>query len=110
MKHLRRSSTNAADDSKGHSLGLEGDLFLYIILALAAGVVLLLVCMISGVSPGISIIIAAIPLPLCLAFLFIFKIGKPPRYTGDLFQKWFGNKSLKKEPSSENSNIGRNEK
>ncbi|MCM8540631.1 MAG: hypothetical protein NE328_10180 [Lentisphaeraceae bacterium] len=96
MKHLRQTPTNASNDSKGHSLGLEGDQFLYIIAGVVAGIIILLVSMNSGISPGTSLIIAAIPIPLCIVFLFVFKIGKPPRYSADLFQKWFGNKSLKK--------------
>lgn len=94
MKHLRQTPTNSGDDSKGHSLGFEGDQFLYIIAGIVAGVILLLVCMNSGMSPGLSLFIAVTPLPFCIGFLVIFKIGKPPRYTRDLFQKWFGNKSL----------------
>ena len=96
MKYLRQTSTNAADDSKGHSLGLEGDQFLYIIAGLVAGIVLLLLCMNSGISPGLSLLIAIMPMPLCVGFLIIFKIGKPPRYARDLIQKWLGHKSLNK--------------
>lgn len=96
MKHLRKTPTNSADDSKGHSLGLEGDQFLYIISALVAGVLLLLVCMNSGISPGTSLIIAGLPIPLCITFLVIFRIGKPAGYTRDLLQKWFGTKNLDK--------------
>lgn len=100
MKHLRQTPTNSSDDSKGHSLGLEGDQFLYIIAGVIVGIILLLVCMNSGISPGLSLLIAATPIPLCIGFLFIFKIGKPPRYTADLLQKWIGNKTLEKEKTS----------
>lgn len=102
MKYLRQTPTNSADDSKGHSLGLEGDQFMYIIAALVAGVGLLMFCMSSGVSPGISLFIAVIPIPLCIAFLFIFKIGKPPRYARDLIQRWAGNKNLRKDQHKRN--------
>jgi hypothetical protein len=94
LKHLRQTPTNASDDSKGHSLGLEGDQFLIVIAGLVAGVILLLVCMQSGASPGLSLTMAAMPIPLCVGFLVIFKIGKPPRYARDLIQKWAGHKSL----------------
>jgi len=94
MKGLRRNQTNAADDSKGHSLGLEGDQFLYIIGALVIGVVLLLAGMKGGLSPGLALMIACIPVPIVIIFLVVFKIGKPPRYQGDLIQKWFGNTSI----------------
>ena len=102
MKYLRQTSTNSADDSKGHSLGLEGDQFLYIIAALVAGVILLLTCMSSGVPPGLSFLIAVTPLPLCVAFLVIFKINKPPRYMRDLIQKWAGRKNLKQSKTEPN--------
>ena len=102
MKYLRQTPTNSSDDSKGHSLGLEGDQFLYIIAGLVCGVVLLLLCMSSGISPGLSLFIGITPIPLCIAFLFIFKIGKPPGYAGDLIQKWTGNKNLRKEKTLTN--------
>ena len=102
MKHLRFTPTNSADDSKGHSLGLEGDQFLYIIGGLVAGVFLLLACMKSGMSPGLSMVIAGLPIPLCALFLFTFKIGKPPRYTKDLLQKWTNKKSLSRYKYREN--------
>ena len=102
MKHLRQTPTNSADDSKGHSLGLEGDQFLYVIGALIAGVVLLLISMNSGASPGMSLLLASLPMPVAVLFLFIFKIGKPPRYAGDLMQKLFGNRSLKRDEDSTN--------
>ena len=102
MKHLRQTPTNSSDDSKGHSLGLEGDQFLYVIGALLVGVVLLLVAMNSGVSPAMSLLLAVLPMPIAVAFLFIFKIGKPARYAGDLIQKIFANRSLKKEETSGN--------
>ena len=94
MKGLRRNNTNAADDSKGHSLGLEGDQFLYVIGALVVGVVLLLAGMKGGLNPGVALMIACIPVPIVIIFLIVFKIGKPPRYQGDLIQKWFGNTSI----------------
>ena len=97
MKYLRQTPTNSADDSKGHSLGLEGDQFMFIIAGLVAGVILLLVCMKSGMSPGLSLTVGVLPLPLCIIWLIVFKIGKPPRYTSDLFQKWQGNTSLTQE-------------
>ena len=102
MKHLRQTSTNSADDSKGHSLGLEGDQFLVIIAGLVAGILILLVSMNSGMSPGLAILLSVSPIPLCVAFLVIFKIGKPPRYTRDLLQKWLGQKSLPKQKGSRN--------
>ena len=102
MKYLRQTSTNSADDSKGHSLGLEGDQFLYIIAGLVGGVILLLICMNSGMSPGLSLLIAAMPIPLCVGFLVVFKIGKPPRYSGDLIQKWSGKTCLIKNQTKAN--------
>ena len=102
MKYLRQTPSNSSDDSKGHSLGLEGDQFLYIIAGLVAGVLLLLFCMSNGMSPGISFLIAISPIPMCITFLIVFKIGKPPRYAFDLIQKWLGHKSLSKGKCSPN--------
>ena len=102
MKYLRQTSTNSGDDSKGKSFGLDGDQFMIVIAGLIAGVIVLIICMNSGMSPGLSLMTACLPIPFCIGYLVIFKIGKPPRYTIDLMQKWFGNKSLSKGPCSTN--------
>lgn len=92
----RRNSTNSANDSKGHSLGLEGDQFMFVIAALVVGVVLMLACQKAGMSPGAALMVAVIPVPLVVIYLVVFKINKPPRYQGDLIQKWNGNTSIVK--------------
>jgi hypothetical protein len=102
MKQLRRHQTNSGDDSKGHSMGLAGDQFLYVIAAIILGVVLLIGGMKSGLSPGTSLILAVIPIPFVILFLVVFKINKPPRYQGDLIQKWFGNTSITRGPKKKN--------
>jgi hypothetical protein len=94
QKELRRNSTNSSDDSKGHSLGLEGDQFLYLIVAIVLGIVILLAGMKSGMSPGSAILLAIIPIPLAVIYLLTFKINKPAGYQADLFQKWSGNTSI----------------
>jgi hypothetical protein len=93
-KYLRQTPTNSSNDSKGNSMGLEGDLFLFLIAGVLLGVILMIACMKSGMSPGLSIITAILPMPFIILFLYVFKIGKPKNYQGDLMQKWMGNTSI----------------
>lgn len=102
MSNLRHNPTNSANDSKGHSMGLEGDQFMYIVAALVIGFVLLIVSMKAGASPVQSMIIGAIPIPFVLLFLLIFKINKPEGYQNDLIQSWMGNTAIERKHFPEN--------
>ncbi len=86
---LRFTDTNAADDSKGRTWGLEGDLFWIVVGGGFAFVMVLLLCF-SALKMGllISLIMAAIPLTLCLIYIFVFRQGKPPGYDIDCLDHW----------------------
>ncbi|HUK82033.1 MAG TPA: hypothetical protein VLZ12_05310 [Verrucomicrobiae bacterium] len=81
---LRLTETNSADDSKGRTWGLEGNLFWYMTGGCFASVMTLLLlfsaCRFSFMA---SLVIAAIPLLLTLAYIYGFRQGKPPGYDVD---------------------------
>jgi hypothetical protein len=88
---VRFTDTNAADDSKGRTWGLEGDLFWIVVGGGFAFVMALLLCF-SALKMSLitSLIIGAIPLALCLAYIFIFRQGKPSGYDIDCLDYWLG--------------------
>jgi hypothetical protein len=87
--NVRFTDTNAADDSKGRTWGLEGDLFWIVVGGGFAFVMILLVCFSAlKLSFTMSLIIASVPLTLCLTYIFIFRQGKPAGYDLDCLDYW----------------------
>ena len=81
---LRLTETNSADDSKGRTWGLEGNLYWYMTGGCFASVMTLLITFsVAKVSFLISLVIAAIPLLLTLVYVYGFRQGKPPGYDTD---------------------------
>ena len=86
---LRLTETNSADDSKGRTWGLEGNLFWYMTGGCFASVMTLLITFsVAKVSFLVSLVIAAIPLFLTLAYVYGFRQGKPPGYDTDCLDCW----------------------
>ncbi|MGD0207491.1 MAG: hypothetical protein ABSC89_07800 [Verrucomicrobiota bacterium] len=84
---LRLTDTNAASDSKGRTWGLEGGLFWWLIGGIGAGITLFFVLLVvMSVSLATSLLVALVPLLLCLAYIFGLRQGKPPGYDRDCFE------------------------
>jgi Flp pilus assembly protein TadB len=84
---LRLTDTNAASDSKGRTWGLEGNLFWWLIGGLGAGItVFFILLVLVGSSLSVSVLVAFVPVLVCLAYIFGLRHGKPPGYDRDLFQ------------------------
>ena len=86
---LRFTDTNAGDDSKGRTWGLEGDLFWIAVGGGFASVMIVLLCF-SALKMSLitSLVIAAVPLTLCLIYIFVFRQGKPASYDIDCLDHW----------------------
>ena len=100
---FRFTDTNAADDSKGRTWGLEGDLFWFVAGGAFAFVMVLLVCFSAlKFSFFASLMIAAIPLTLCAVYVFVFRQGKPAGYDMDCLDYWLNGSgfspNLQKQP------------
>ena len=81
---LRLTETNSADDSKGRTWGLEGNLFWYMTGGCFASVMtLLLLFSAMRLSFMASLVIAAIPLMITIVYVYGFRQGKPPGYDVD---------------------------
>jgi hypothetical protein len=88
-EQIRFTETNSADDSKGRTWGLDGNLFWFVAGGAFAFVVILLVCF-SAMKFGffVSLSLAAVPLTLCVIYVFVFRQGKPPGYDVDCLDLW----------------------
>jgi hypothetical protein len=91
MTELRHSETNAADDAAGRAFGLEGNLYLPVLLSVLGSLALFaglgLVARVSFVLAGP---IAAVPLAVILGWVFLLKQGRPAGYDRDLVERWLG--------------------
>jgi hypothetical protein len=87
---LRLTDTNAASDSKGRTWGLEGGLFWWLVGGVGAAIILFFIFLVTLKSSlTASVAIAAIPIGLCLAYIFGLRQGKPPGYDRDVFEHCF---------------------
>jgi len=86
--NLRFTDTNAASDSAGRTWGLEGNLFWWIVGGLGAGITIFFV-MVVGFKAGIFISfgVAAMPVLVCLIYIFTLRQGKPPGYDRDMIER-----------------------
>lgn len=89
MQNLRLTDTNAADDSAGSVWGLDGNLFMPVIASAALSIGILLVLFSAlHVHWLVSTLLGAIPFAVTLAYILLFKQGKPPGYDRDLLELW----------------------
>lgn len=96
---IRFTDTNSADDSKGKTWGLEGNLFWYLIGGgFASVVIMLLLFSAYRFSFAASAAIASIPLLLTSIYVFSFRQGKPPRYDIDCLEHWILGNGFNPEP------------
>jgi len=92
---IRFTDTNSADDSKGKTWGLDGNLFWYLIGGTFGSVVLMLLLFSAYRLSFIqSVAIAVVPLTLTLVYVFGFRQGKPPRYDIDCLEYWIFGKGF----------------
>jgi Flp pilus assembly protein TadB len=84
---LRLTDTNAASDSKGRTWGLEGGLFWWLVGGIGAGITLFFVLLVVvGSSLLVSVLVALIPVLVCLVYIFTLRQGKPPGYDRDILE------------------------
>lgn len=95
---IRFTDTNSADDSKGKTWGMDGNLFWYLIGgAFTSVIIMLLLFSAYRMSFFAAAIVAVIPLTLVLIYVFCFRQGKPPRYDIDCLEYWIFGKGFSPE-------------
>ena len=91
MTELRHIETNAADDSSGRAFGLDGNLYLPILIAVLGALALFAVL---GVLFHVPYVLAAAvtgaPLAMVVAWVLLLKQGKPRGYDRDVIEQWLG--------------------
>ncbi len=87
---LRFTDTNAASDSAGRTWGLEGNLFWWIVGGLGVGLPVFF-GVVGGFKSGLflSFGVAAVPVLICLTYIFTMRQGKPPGYDRDIIERVF---------------------
>jgi hypothetical protein len=96
---LRFTDTNAASDSGGRTWGLEGNLFWWVVTGLAVAITIFFV-MVVGFKAGLflSFGVAALPVLICLAYIFTLRQGRPPGYDRDVIARLFNGDGFAPEP------------
>jgi hypothetical protein len=90
MEGLRLTDTNAADDSKGAVWGLDGNLFIPVVVSAVLSIALLLVMIgFFAFSWLVGFAVASIPFIATTSYIALLKQGKPPGYDIDLLDLLF---------------------
>ncbi len=99
---LRRTDTNSSDDSRGKAFGLEGDLYLPVVIAavLSLGLLALLglVLRTGWVAAGVM---AALPFGVTLFWAVWLRHGRPPGYDGDWLDQQLGGGNFTRERAAQ---------
>jgi hypothetical protein len=91
MTELRFTDTNAADDSAGRVFGLDGNLYLPVVIAGIGGVgAFAALGFLAHLPLPLAGLTAALPAGLTLAWALFLKRGKPAGYDRDQLEDWLG--------------------
>lgn len=93
MAELRYTDTNSGDDSGGRAFGLEGNLYLPVVLAVIGAVGLLaLLALVLHLPYLMAGLVAGLPLTGVLTWVVLLRQGKPPGYDRDWVQARLGDR------------------
>ena len=112
MSELRITDTNSANDSKGRALGLEGNDFIYVLVAFVVALGLyLLLNVLLGVGKMAALVVASPFLFGPLGWVLFLKHNKPEGYAEDWFDQKFNGEGwsfvIRSQPSSPQSDESR---
>jgi hypothetical protein len=86
MAELRITDTNSANDTKGRAFGLEGNDFLYVLVAFVAAMALYLVCIAILRIPAFGALVISLPIVVVpTAWVLLLRHNKPAGYAEDWF-------------------------
>ena len=88
---LRRTETNSSDDSRGRAFGLEGDLYLPVVIAAVVSLGLLaLLGLVLRTGWAAAGSVSVVPFGLTLGWAVFLKHGRPPGYDRDWIEQQLG--------------------
>jgi hypothetical protein len=90
MSELRFTDTNAGDDSAGRVFGLDGNLYLPLVIGLVAGILLFGGLGLLGVGYSLAGSVGAAPLAGAAIWVLGFRQGKPAGYDRDRLDQMLG--------------------
>lgn len=86
MSELRITDTNSANDSRGRAFGLEGNDFIYVLVAFVVALALYLVfAFVLRVGMGLALLFSAPVFVATAAWVLLFRHNKPEGYAEDFF-------------------------
>ncbi|MDR1281853.1 MAG: hypothetical protein LBK99_13670 [Opitutaceae bacterium] len=91
MNELHFTDTNSADDSSGRVFGLDGNLYLPVVLGVIGSLGLVAVLgLLVGTGWFIAGVAGAVPLAAILGWALLLKHNKPAGYDRDRIEQWLG--------------------
>lgn len=88
MAELRITDTNSANDSRGRALGLEGNDFVYVIVAMVVALGIYVLCTIVLGVAWLGALILALPwFAVPTAWVLLLRHNKPAGYAEDWFDQ-----------------------
>ena len=89
MSELRITDTNSVNDSKGRAFGLEGNDFVYVLIAFVVALGLYLVfAFVLRVGMAVALLFSLPVLVAVTAWVLCFRHNKPDGYAEDVFDDW----------------------
>lgn len=89
MAELRITDTNSANDSRGRAFGLEGNDFIYVLVAFVAALGLYAVCTAVLRIQTAGALVLAVPVFVGpTAWVVLLRHNKPAGYAEDWFDHW----------------------
>ena len=86
MSELRITDTNSANDSKGRAFGLEGNDFVYVLVAFVATLALYLVfSFVLRFGMAVALFLSLPALLTTIAWVLLLRHNKPEGYAEDVF-------------------------
>lgn len=108
MSELRVTDTNSANDSRGRAFGLEGNDFMYVLVALVAAMALYLICtaVLRFGTPG-ALVISLPVLIVPTAWVLLLRHNKPSGYAEDWFDCLVNREGWSFAPGAQRSQLGK---
>lgn len=95
---LRYTDTNAADDSKGRAFGMEGNLYIPVLIGLIAAIATTgLLVLIARAPLGVAATVGSVPLIGVTLWVIGLRRGRPSGYDRDWLEQVFGRGDFSRE-------------